>query len=45
MGSRKNKDEKLAAATEAIELDQNLPASVSRRRITETIQQFYTLAA
>lgn len=41
----KIKDEKLAAATEAIELDQNIPAPVSRRRITEAIQQFYTLAA
>jgi len=41
----KIKDEKLAAATEAIELDQNIRAPESRRRITLAIQQFYTLAA
>jgi hydroxymethylpyrimidine pyrophosphatase-like HAD family hydrolase len=41
----KIKDDKLAAAAEAIELDQNLPAAESRRRITEAIQQLYTLAA
>ena len=41
----KIKDKKLAAAAEAIELDQNLPAVESRRRINEAIEQFYTLPA
>lgn len=41
----KIKDEKLAAATKAIETDPNMPAAESRRRIAETIQQLYTLAA
>lgn len=34
-----------AAAIEAIESDQNISAPESRRRITEAIQQLYTLAA
>jgi hydroxymethylpyrimidine pyrophosphatase-like HAD family hydrolase len=41
----KIKDDKLAADTEAVELDQNLPASESRRRIVQAIHQLYTVAA
>ena len=41
----KIKDEKLAAATEAIENDHNITAPESRRRIAEAIRRFYTLAA
>jgi hypothetical protein len=41
----KIKDEKLAAASEAVELDQKLAVPETRHRIIEAIQQLYTLEA
>jgi hydroxymethylpyrimidine pyrophosphatase-like HAD family hydrolase len=41
----KIKDERLATATETIELDRNLSARESRQHVNKAIEQFYTISA